>query len=155
MATPNPLTRFTGQWFGLPTSKMFNDIIDRVNGLVSGALQSAASLFSVAYSDVQTAITAFAGGGQTNATALTHLVNSVDTVATAADSVKLPAPTKVGQIVIVINRAANATQVFGSGTDTINAVATATGVSLPAGKMGTYVALTIGTAAKWRLQLGA
>lgn len=154
MATPTPLSPREPGW-RLPNGDWFNDIIDRVNGLVAGTLQLVASVFSLAYSDVQDAIVAFAGGGQASATLLSHLVNSVDTVASAADSVKLPVPTKVGQVVIVINTTANAAQVFGSGTDTINAVATGTGVSLPAGKMGTYVALTIGTAAKWRAQIGA
>jgi hypothetical protein len=85
-----------------------------------------------------TGITAFAGGGQTSATALTTMVNRVDTVATAADSVKLPVVSTPGVAVTVINTSANAVQVFGPGTDTINAVATATGVSLPAGKTGIY-----------------
>jgi Ca2+-binding RTX toxin-like protein len=78
----------------------------------------------------------FAGGGQTSATALTTIFNEVVTaVATAADSVKLPAPSKVGQIVIVTNaHASNSMQVFGAGTDTINGVATATGVAQAAGK---------------------
>lgn len=82
---------------------------------------------------VTTGITAHAGGGQTLATALGAGMNNVTTVATIADSVKLPAST-AGDYVIVINSAANAMQVFGSGTDTINGVATATGIS-QAGKM--------------------
>lgn len=104
---------------------------------------------------VATGITAHSGGGQTNATALTAWYNRVDTVAVAADSVKLPAPSYTSQIVAVMNNTANATQVFGSGTDTINGVATATGVSLAAGKMALYVAETIGTAASWRELLSA
>lgn len=155
MSTPTPLKRFTAQFLGVAEGPWFNEIIDRVNGLVSGALQLAASVFSLTYANVATAITAHAGGGQASATLLSALVNSVDTVATAADSVKLPVPTKVGQVCIISNTTANATQVFGSGTDTINGVATATGVSLPAGKTGTYIALTIGTAARWRAQIGA
>lgn len=100
-------------------------------------------------------VTAFAGGGQASATAITTTVASVDTVASAADSVKLPAPTRVGQIHILINTSANSMQVFGSGTDTINAVATGTGVAQAAGKTAQYVATTIGTAAKWFRDLSA
>lgn len=74
------------------------------------------------------AITAFAGGGQASATALTSMINRVTTVATAGDSVKLPAAAP-GLDVIVINSGANPMQVYGAGTDTINGVATATGVS--------------------------
>ena len=100
-------------------------------------------------------ITAHSGGGQASATLFTTLINRVTTVAVAADSVKLPAPTKVGQIVIAINSGANSMQVFGSGTDTINGVATATGVAQAAGKTAIYVATTTGTAAAWFQLTGA
>lgn len=101
-------------------------------------------------------LTAHAGGGQGSALALTATVNEVTTVASAADSVALPAPTYVGQIVIVTNAAAsNSMQVFGAGTDTINGVATATGVAQAAGKTAMYVSATIGTAAKWYRNLSA
>ena len=51
---------------------------------------------------VSGSLTAYAGGGQTNGTALTAYINRVTTVATAADSVKLPAATP-GADAIVIN----------------------------------------------------
>lgn len=109
-----------------------------------------------ALDDVVTGITAHAGGGQASAVALTGLVNSVDTVATAADSVKLPAPTIKGQAVVVINNAAtNSMQVFGSGTDTINGVATGTGVAQAAGKTAIYIAMGVGTAINWFRLLSA
>src|SRR5579859_3813265 len=73
-------------------------------------------------------VTAFAGGGQASATALTSANNRITTVATAGDSVKLPAAT-VGQRIVITNAGANPCQVFGAGTDTINGVASATGVS--------------------------
>jgi hypothetical protein len=124
-----------------------------VTGNQSGGTVAAVGVLS---GDATTGITAFAGGGQSSATALTTVVNEVVTVGTAADSVKLPAPSKVGQMVIVINaHASNAIQVFGSGTDTINGVATATGVSQAAGKTALYVAATTGTAAKWYRNLSA
>jgi len=79
------------------------------------------------------ALTAHSGGGQTSALALTHDVNRVTTVAASGDSVKLPASAP-GLKVWVINSGANPMQVFGNGTDTINGVASATGVSqLPGG----------------------
>ncbi len=74
------------------------------------------------------ALTAFAGGGQTSATLLTKELNRVTVVASAADSVKLPV-SAAGMDILVINSAALPMQVFGSGTDTVNGVATATGVS--------------------------
>ena len=90
------------------------------------------------------ALTAHAGGGQASALALTANVNRVTTVATAADSVKL-IPATVGAVQIVFNKAAsNALQVFGAGTDTINGVATGTGVSLTAGKGALYACAVAG-----------
>jgi hypothetical protein len=74
------------------------------------------------------AVTAFAGGGQGSATPLTKLINRVSTVATQGDSVRLPA-SAAGLAITIINAGAQAMQVFGAGTDTINGVATATGVS--------------------------
>jgi hypothetical protein len=81
-------------------------------------------------------ITARAGGGKANATLLTGTINEVTTVASAADSVLLP-PCAAGagppkRIMVINGQATNAMQVFGSGTDTINGVATATGFSQPA-----------------------
>lgn len=110
----------------------------------------------VAPGNVVTGITAHSGGGQASATALTGFFNRVDTVAVAADSVALPAPTFVGQEVVVVNNAAtNSMQVFGSGTDTINGVATATGVAQAAGKMAIYKAATTGAGAAWFRLLSA
>jgi len=132
------------------------------NGVIGGTTPAAATVTAltasgnaeltgavVSLGSVVTGITAHAGGGQGSATALTGAINSVDTVGTAADSVKLPAPTHVGQRVTVINTTATSMQVFGSGTDTINAVATATGVAQAAGKSADYIAITTGTAAAW------
>lgn len=104
---------------------------------------------------VATGITAYAGGGQTNATLLAAGLNEVSTVATAADSVKLPVPVAGLEITVINAHASNSMQVFGSGTDTINGVATATGVAQAAGKTAVYRALTAGTAAKWFRVLSA
>jgi hypothetical protein len=89
------------------------------------------------------AVTAFSTGGQTNATALTASINRVSVVAAAGDSVKLPAAS-AGTIVIVINDAALPMQVFGAGTDTINDVATATGVSQMQQSVVIYTATATG-----------
>lgn len=78
-------------------------------------------------------IVAAAGGGQANATPLFHGVNEVNTVATAADSVLLPAAVP-GKIVVARNATATSMQVFGRGTDTINAAAAATGIAVAANK---------------------
>lgn len=99
-------------------------------------------------------ITAVASGGQTNATLLTSTYNNVTVVATAADSVKLPLGA-AGMSVYIRNSAANSLQVFGSGTDTINAVATATGVAQATTVSALYFCTSSAPAAKWFRVLSA
>ena len=89
------------------------------------------------------AVTAHAGGGPTNAVALTTELIRVSTVATSGDSVALP-PSSPGLTIIVVNTGANPMQVFGAGTDTINGVATATGVSQMQASVVHYVCTTAG-----------
>ncbi len=96
-------------------------------------------------------LTAHAGGGQANALPLTALMNRVTTVASAADSVLLP-PSVAGLTVTVTNASATAMQVFGTSPDTINGVATGTGVSLAAGKTANYCCYTAGA---WHQLLSA
>jgi hypothetical protein len=109
-------------------------------------------------SSSQAGVTAAAGGGQANATAITKKINSVDTVATAADSVKLPLA-QIGLEIFLTNNTATSMQVFGSGTDTINIgagdVATATGVAQAANKTATYVCTKSAPAGKWQRVLTA
>lgn len=89
----------------------------------------------------QNGITAHAGGGKTNATLITAALNNVTTVATTADSIKLP-PAIAGRIISISNNGANAFQVFGSNNDTINSVATGTGVAQAAGSTIDYECIT-------------
>lgn len=91
----------------------------------------------------QDSITAFAGGGQTGATQLICQTNRITTVATAADSVRLPVSAK-GREVTVINKGANSMQVFGAGTDTIDGVATATGVAQMQSSAVLYFCVALG-----------
>lgn len=98
---------------------------------------------------VEDSLTAHAGGGQASALALSSTVFShrVTTVASGADSVKLPAALAGGQPHFVMNSAAaNSMQVFGTGTDTINDVAAGTGVAQAAGIGALYFPLANG---KW------
>ncbi len=77
-------------------------------------------------------ITATAGGTQAAGYVLLATLNRITTVASAADSLRLP-PSKPGLMVVVVNDAAsNALQIYGHTTSTINDVATATGISIPA-----------------------
>lgn len=97
-----------------------------------------------------TSITAHAAGGQAAAVLLTASINRVTVVATSGDSVKLP-PGYAGDMVTVINTGVNPCQVYGSGTDTINGVATGTGVSQPINSADTYWCPAVGV---WFAEVG-
>lgn len=91
------------------------------------------------------AITAHAGGGQGSATALIKGINRVTTVATAADSVLLPAAT-AGEWVVVINAAAaNAMNVYPTSGDAINALSANTALSVVANKAIIFFCAVTGT----------
>ena len=89
------------------------------------------------------ALTAHSGGTQAGALALTNAVNNVTTVAAAGDSVKLPA-SAAGLEITIANNGANSMQVYGAGTDTINGVATATGVAQLPGQVVVYTCAVAG-----------
>lgn len=89
-------------------------------------------------------ITATAGGGQSAAFQITSQTTRITTVATIGDSVMLP-PSAPGLELLVINHGANAMQVFGSGTDTVDDQAAATGVSQMSGSLVIYSCATAGS----------
>lgn len=104
------------------------------------AFANASSEFSSA-----TALTAHSGGGKGSALALTAQINNVTTVAATHDSVLAP-PATAGAIAVITNSAANTMDIYGQGTDTINATVTANPTSLEGG--GTIV-LWSPVAGKW------
>jgi hypothetical protein len=127
--------------------------------LVLGAAKNtdtlAVALVSVGAAGIETGITAHAGGTQAAALALdaTKSFHNVTVSGTDADSVKLPAATGSGDIHWVKNSDAGQTvQVYGSGTDTIDAVATATGVVVGVGKSRMFID---GAAGLWQSIYGA
>lgn len=83
--------------------------------------------------------TALAGGGQTNATILTTQYCNVNVVATAADSVKLPANALVGSTLRVINNTANSMNVFPHVGGTINSGTLNAAVAQAGGASAIYV----------------
>lgn len=104
---------------------------------------------------VQNNVVAFAGGGKTSATQITACSVEVRTAATAADSVKLP-PGQVGLEVFITNNGASSIQVFGSNSDTINNVATGTGVAQANGVSAIYKCLAVSAGSyKWYRVLSA
>jgi len=90
-------------------------------------------------------LTAFAGGGQANATALGYGANVVTTCATGGDSVKLPAGAVVGGNVIhVKNLGAASCNVFPPSGGKINALATNTAIAVAAGSAMWFVSRSDG-----------
>jgi hypothetical protein len=94
---------------------------------------------------VTNAITAHAGGGQGSAVALTTDFNRVTTVATAGDSVKLPAATAGSEVRVTNAAAANAMDVFPATGEVINALAANTAISVAANKTIIFSCMVNGT----------
>lgn len=95
-----------------------------------------------AYSTEDT-ITASTTQTQAAAYALTAQLSRVTTVATGGNGVALPVAL-LGKDIMLINSGANAMQVFGNGTDTINGTAGSTGISQPASSAYEYTCTTAG-----------
>lgn len=104
----------------------------RTGGLKDDVLET--SLLTL--SGIEDTITAHAGGGQGSAFALseTQSIHNVTTVGSVDDSVILPAATGSGVVHWVKNSGANQLRLFAADTETIDAVASATGVAIPTNK---------------------
>ncbi len=109
------------------------------NGLGTGY---AGALPTVSF---QNGIQATAGGGQGGAFALGTCINRVTTVATAGDSVRLPASAG-GLQITVSNAGAASLNVFPAVGDAINGQAANAAVAVPAGKTSSF---TCGVAGQW------
>lgn len=90
-----------------------------------------------------TGITAYAGGGQANATVLAAAFNRVTTVATAADSVKLPVA-RAGMTIVVKNAGASSMNVFPATGGTINALSANTAFAVASGAAAMFVSTLAG-----------
>jgi hypothetical protein len=131
---------------GQPQNVNIRDLAASTVTLLDAQTITGAKTFSGGISGgAEDSVTAFATGGQTSATQLLATVTNhrVSTVVTAADSVKLPAAT-VGQQHYLRNDGAKPMQVFGQATETINGVASATGVPQAPGVGMWYVCTTAG-----------
>lgn len=103
----------------------------------------------------QNNITAKAAGTKANATHITACKAHVSVCATNADSVILP-PGYPGLEVTIFNGGAATLQVFGAGLDTINDIATATGVSQATLKSAIYTCYdVVSGVGKWARVLSA
>jgi hypothetical protein len=122
--------------------------------LING--QTLNQLFNLFTGSVEDGITATAGGTKALAYQLFATVNRVSVAASAGDSVMLPAKPFIGQMVQLINDGVSNIDVYGNGTDTIDAVATATGVVLSAASRSFYTCTGFSSGAyAWRSQAGA
>lgn len=92
-------------------------------------------------------VVATPSGTQATSILLNAAQVNITAVATAADGVKLPPAIAGMEISIVNSDAADAAQVFASGSDTMNATAGATGLSLAAGAAVIYRCIKTGN---WR-----
>jgi hypothetical protein len=117
-------------------------VLTSIGDLLYGAFRDA-SLTGLLYESAADTIIANPGGGQANATQLAAELNRITTVATAGDSVKMPASAP-GLTIVVTNHGANPMQVFGAGTDTIDDSATAVGVSQMQNSVVIYACHTAG-----------
>jgi hypothetical protein len=90
-----------------------------------------------------TGITARAGGGQADAVPLAAAFNRVTTVATAGDSVRLPAALP-GASLTVFNRGAASMNVFPATGQTINALSANTALAVAAGASARFVCVAPG-----------
>lgn len=119
----------------------YNPPVNLANaGPISNATFDPTDIFT--YED---GVVARAGGGKASATQLsaTKFLHRISTVASGSDSVLLP-PATVGQMHYVRNDGAQYAMVFGQGTDTINSIATATGLLLFNGSGALYFCTTAG-----------
>ncbi len=91
------------------------------------------------------------GGGQTNAAQVSSGMTEVSVTATAADSIKLPQAVP-GAAACLRNSGVASMQVFGQAGETINAVASATGVAQANGTTALYLCFSPG---KWFRLLSA
>lgn len=107
----------------------FQNLVTATNAILTQLKQITPALITASAS---AGITAFASGGQTNATQLSAQFNQISTAASASASVKL-LTSAAGIWQAVANAGANAIQVFAHDVATINGIAGSTGISIPAG----------------------
>lgn len=139
----NPLERTSSATAPITGSLLMYDGTKMVNA------NTAANPIPVLYvtttaASATNAITAFAGGGQSSATALTTTLNRITTCATAGDSVKLPAAT-AGKTVRVINSGAAYANVFPVTGEVIDTLTANLAVSVPVGQEITFSCEVAGT----------
>ena len=87
------------------------EVVDKASGTVVLAFRNAAGSMPV-FGPNQDTLTAHSGGGQTNALALTGIMNRITTVAAGNDSVVLPVSLAGMEITVINAAASNSMNVF-------------------------------------------
>lgn len=121
-------------------------LMDTTNKVVYQNMNTAASpTWRVYGRSVATGLTA-AGTTRATALALTSLINVIGTAA-ASSGVVLPSAASlgIGNDVTIFNDGANAVKVYGAGSDTIDGVAGATGVTLTNANRARYMVTAAAT----------
>jgi hypothetical protein len=120
-------------------------ITPTINGIAIGQTTPAAGSFTFVQESVGSGLTAV-GTNRATALVLSHQINDITTAASSTGAV-LPsvASVGIGTIIIVFNAGANAITMFASGSDTIDTVAGATGVTLTNAKRCMYIAVAAAT----------
>ena len=133
MVQPNPGAQLVVPLTGL-------ELVD-ILGLEWGTATTA----SVADTRTVTQGATATGTNQATAFVLTTIITNFTTAAASTGAV-LPTATKVGRKWIVYNNGANPIQIYGNGTDTIDGVAGATGVTLTNARAASFTCVQTG---KW------
>lgn len=115
---------------------------------ISGSISPLYGYFKASYSY----ITAYAGGGQANATEVSPFTTYIEVCATAGDSVKLRSnPTIPGMHLWVRNAGANSCNVYPASGHTIDALGANNPYALAAGGIALFVSRSSSTWDAWRL----
>ena len=131
-----------------------SDQLSLIAGGVSGLLLREINGGVIQVPDAEVALTAFATGGQANATVLNQSNNVIATVASTGDSVKLPSIFETNSVVFIKNDGVNAADVFPSTGDNLGA-GTDTAVSLAAGESISFIATAASTTwTPWIVSVG-
>jgi hypothetical protein len=123
-----------------------------INEVGASNVDPAVKALLVAAQSARDNVTAFAGGGQSGATQITDMVTRVTTVATAADSVRLPRAVLGLELTVINAAAANAMNVFPASGDAINALSADTALSCAAAKTIKFIGTGSG---RWHSMLTA
>ncbi len=143
---PNQIQKLIAKGF------FFFHIVDETDN----SQNAAGSSFKITMSDARqgvlntTILTAFATGGQTNATVLTAYKNYFTTVASTDDSGKMP-PAIVNLSMFVKNKGANSLRLFPNETENFDGLAADAHIDFPVG--GTGIMFTCHTAGTWEVEI--